>query len=90
MPNLTAEEMHQQKLIRKADLFREVFENNPYGQRVLKALEEEFNHDSIFDLEPLLMAKKATERDVINYIKSLLEYDRVHEKSISIETITGG
>jgi|14_taG_2_1085336.scaffolds.fasta_scaffold25470_3 hypothetical protein len=68
----------QEALIRKADLFREVFES-PRGKRAMAMLRDEFDPVDIFDPDTHTTAFRLGQREVITYITSLLEYDRVIE-----------
>jgi len=68
----------RRNLRRKADLFREVF-GSPHGQRVLHMLKEEYDPDILFTEDPRLTDFKLGGRDVIKYIESILEFDRVEE-----------
>ena len=64
--------------VRKADLFRTLFEN-PYGERVLNHLREEFciPTEDLLQLPDREMRDKIAQRDVIEYIEKLMEFDRV-------------
>jgi len=68
----------KQLLRRKADLFRAVFDT-PSGKRVLHMLKEEFYLDAeqVMELPDGVLRAKVAQRDVIEYVEKLLEYDRV-------------
>lgn len=66
----------KEKLARKASIFKQVF-NTPDGKEVLSALEKEFNADNIFEKGlPDATAYNLGRRDVVVYIKQLLEYGK--------------
>ncbi len=66
----------KEKLARKASIFKQVF-NTPDGKEVLSVLESEFNADNIFDKgSPDGTAYNLGRRDVVIYIKQLLEYGK--------------
>lgn len=66
----------KEKLARKASIFKQVF-NSPDGQAVLAALEEEFNAADIFKQgQPDTTVYNLGRRDVVIYIKQLLEYGK--------------
>lgn len=66
----------KEKIARKASIFKQVF-NTPDGKEVLAALDKEFNAADIFQKgHPDATAYNLGRRDVIVYIKQLLEYGK--------------
>jgi hypothetical protein len=73
-----SEKEAKEQLQHKADLFRSVFQV-PNGARVIKMLEDEFcpSAEVLLEMTDNQLRAKIAQRDVLEYITRLLEWDRV-------------
>ncbi len=60
--------------IRKKGAALVEFMNSPIGKSVVKALEDEFYHGELFDLDPYKSAYNLGRRDVVVYLKQLQRF----------------
>ena len=73
-----SEQEAKANLVRKANLFRQIL-GTPGGARVMSMLKEEFcpPAEVVLEMSDAQMRASIAQKDVIEYIQRLLEFDRV-------------
>jgi hypothetical protein len=72
----------QEKLLRKAGMFREVFSTEA-GKQVLHAIQQEFGTYELTDpYESTRIIVRAAQRDVVDYIERMVRHAENHQKEV--------